>query len=182
MPVCSRNTILTLVSQDRTRLPSLQFRNAPQAVLRGDRAEPRTQPHSIFDGCDWHEKLLSWCNSSAQTARSPHWEWQPPVLTPWYDTIILCIWCVFEHDFSFFTFDMWSSRLPRSTWYFLYLLFESSHHDIWNLLTIYGSCDRDGWNWDMDNFFLSFSFSFQPYMSCRFLLNGQAEGANVLEH
>lgn len=50
MPVCSRNTISTLASQDRTRLPSLQFRNAPQAVLRGDGLNLGTQPHSIFDG------------------------------------------------------------------------------------------------------------------------------------
>lgn len=86
MPVCSRNTISTLASQDRTRLPSLQFRNAPQAVLRGDALNLGTQPHSIFDG--WLTREL-WAGAiSVHTARTPHWEWQAPVLTPWYDTII----------------------------------------------------------------------------------------------
>ena len=156
MPVCSRNTISTLASQDRTRLPSLQFRNAPQAVLRGDALNLGTQPHSIFDG--WLTREL-WAGAiSVHTARTPHWEWQAPVLTPWYDTIIYASDVFSNTILHFFTFDTWSNRLPRSTWYFIFL-FGSSHHDIWNLLTIYGSCDRDGWNWDTDNFLFTFLFS-----------------------
>lgn len=179
MPVCSRNTTSILALQDRTRLPSLQFRNAPQAVLRGDRTEPGSQPHSNFDGCAWHEKL--WAGAipvhrlpELHTGNDGHQCWRLDTTRSYMH--LMC----FRTRFFIF------SHLTRDRTAF------PGRHDILSfyldqVITTYEICLRSmdhviemaGIGTRIISFLLFFSAS---HVLSILKKDRQAEGANVLEH